>query len=245
LASLGRVAQGVAHELNTPLATIRTLAADMREAIRSLGGDQALESDLAESAALIRDETERLGRITHSLLTGGSLPRMRLDSAAALLPIVQRARALVFAGVREEGPELHIGETVGELAVAADPDRLLQVLVNLLQNAVDANREGGGSSVWLSATRVGPAVEVVVEDEGSGLHRDIEGRLFEPFATTKPPGEGTGLGLYASYMLVQTMGGDLTIENRDPRGACARVRLPAGGQTLAKEPGVHNRAPYS
>jgi signal transduction histidine kinase len=244
LASLGRVAQGVAHELNTPLATIRTLAADMREAIRSLGGGHALQSDLAESAALIRDETERLGRITHSLLTGGSLPRLRLDSAAPLLPIVQRARALVFAGARAEGPKLTIDDGVEELVVAADPDRLLQVLVNLLQNAVDANREGGGQSVWLSAKRRGPAVEIIVEDEGVGLHEDIEGRLFEPFATTKPPGEGTGLGLYASYMLVQTMGGDLTIENRHPRGACARVRLPAGAQPLAKGPRVHNRAPH-
>lgn len=125
LASLGRVAQGVAHELNTPLATIRTLAADMREAIRSLGGDQALQSDLSESAALIRDETERLGRITHSLLTGGSLPRLRLDSAAPLLPIVERARALVFAGARAGGPELDIDDAVADLVVAADPDRLL------------------------------------------------------------------------------------------------------------------------
>jgi len=245
LASLGRVAQGVAHELNTPLATIRTLAADMREAIRSLGGDEALQSDLAESAALIRDETERLGRITHSLLTGGSLPRLRLDSAAPLLPIVERARALVFAGIRDGGPALEIGDGVAELVVAADSDRLLQVLVNLLQNAVDANREAGGRLVLLSAKRVGPAVEIIVEDEGVGLHADIEGRLFEPFATTKPPGEGTGLGLYASYMLVQTMGGDLTVENREPRGACARVRLPAGAQPLAKEPEVHNRAPHS
>jgi len=245
LASLGRVAQGVAHELNTPLATIRTLAADMREAIRSLGGGEALQSDLAESAALIRDETERLGRITHSLLTGGSLPRLRLDSAAPLLPIVERARALVFAGARDGGPTLEIGEGVAELVVAADFDRLLQVLVNLLQNAVDANREAGGRLVLLSAKRHGPAVEIIVEDEGAGLRADIEGRLFEPFATTKPPGEGTGLGLYASYMLVQTMGGDLTIENRDPRGACARVRLPAGAQPLAKEPTVHNRAPHA
>ena len=245
LASLGRVAQGVAHELNTPLATIRTLAADMREAIRSLGGDQTLQSDLAESAGLIRDETERLGRITHSLLTGGSLPQLRLDSAAHLLPIVERARALVFAGAREGGPQLEIDEEVSELVIAADPDRLLQVLVNLLQNAVDANREAGGRAVRLSACRLGSMVEIVVEDEGPGLQPEIEGRLFEPFATTKPPGEGTGLGLYASYMLVQTMGGDLTIENRDSRGARARVRLPVGEEKLAKEAGVHNRAPYS
>lgn len=245
LASLGRVAQGVAHELNTPLATIRTLAADMREAIRSLGGDEALQSDLAESAALIRDETGRLGRITHSLLSGGTLPRLRMDSSAPLLPIVERAQALVFAGVREGGPQLDIGDSVDGLLVAVDPDRLLQVLVNLLQNALDANREAGGKRIWLTTERHGSAVEIVVEDEGAGLHPDIEGRLFEPFATTKPPGEGTGLGLYASYMLIQTMGGDLTIENRESRGARARVRLPAGAQTLAKEPRVHHRAPWS
>ncbi|MFW2387843.1 MAG: sensor histidine kinase, partial [Polyangiales bacterium] len=206
LASLGRVAQGVAHELNTPLATIRTLAADMREAIRSLGGDEALQSDLAESAALIRDETGRLGRITHSLLTGGTLPRLRLSSSAPLLPIVKRAQALVFAGAREGGPELDLSDSVRELSVVADPDRLLQVLVNLLQNAVDANREAGARLVRLSAERRGSVVELIVDDEGPGIDPGIEGRLFEPFATTKPPGEGTGLGLYASYMLVQTMG---------------------------------------
>ena len=244
LASLGRVAQGVAHELNTPLATIRTLAADMREAIRALGGDEALQSDLAESAALIRDETGRLGRITHSLLTGGTLPRLSLDSSASLLPIVERARALVFAGVRDEGPELDISESVADLVVVADPDRLLQVLVNLLQNAVDANREGGGTCVWVSAWRRGSAIEIIVDDEGVGIDPDIQEHLFEPFATSKPPGEGTGLGLYASYMLVQTMGGDLTLENRDQGGASARVRLPAGAETLAKKPGVHHRAPW-
>jgi C4-dicarboxylate-specific signal transduction histidine kinase len=243
LASLGRVAQGVAHELNTPLATIRTLAADMREAIRSLGADEALQSDLAESAALIRDETGRLGRITHSLLTGGSLPRLRLSASTRLLPIVQRAQALVFAGVGETGPELQVSDSVDGLVVVADPDRLLQVLVNLLQNALDANRAASARRVWLSAERRGSTVEIIVEDEGTGIDPEIEGRLFEPFATTKPPGEGTGLGLYASYMLIQTMGGDLTIENRAGGGASARVRLSVGEETLAKEPGVTHRAP--
>jgi C4-dicarboxylate-specific signal transduction histidine kinase len=218
------------------------LAADMREAIRSLGGDEALQSDLAESAALIRDETGRLGRITHSLLTGGTLPRLRLNTSAPLLPIVERARALVFAGVREGGPELHIGDSIEKLEVVADPDRLLQVLVNLLQNALDSNREARGKSVWVYAERRGSSVEIIVDDQGVGIHPDIAERLFEPFATTKPPGEGTGLGLYASYMLVQTMGGDLTIENRVEGGASARVRLSLGADTLANDPRVHHRA---
>lgn len=245
LASLGRVAQGVAHELNTPLATIRTLAADMREAIRALGGDEALQSDLAESAALIRDETGRLGRITHSLLTGGTLPRLRLNASTPLLPVVERAQALVFAGAREGGSELEIDESIEDFFVVADPDRLLQVLVNLLQNALDANRDAGGKRIWISGARRGSSIEILVEDEGAGIDPAIEGRLFEPFATTKPPGEGTGLGLYASYMLVQTMGGDLTIENRPHGGTVARVRLPASVQTLAHGPGVHHRAPWS
>ena len=149
----------------------------------------------------------------------------------------------MFAGVRVGGPELEVGDSVDDLVVVADPDRLLQVLVNLLQNALDANREAGGHSIWLSAERRGSVVEIVVEDEGTGIDSEIAGRLFEPFATTKPPGEGTGLGLYASYMLVQTMGGDLTIENRDQGGASARVRLSAGEPSLAKDSGVPHRAP--
>lgn len=232
LASLGRVAQGVAHELNTPLATIRTLAADMREAIRALGSDETLRSDLAESAALIRDETGRLGRITQALLSGGTLPTLRLDSSAPLLPLVERAKALVFAGVRD-GPELEIDDSVRVCMVSADRDRLLQVLVNLLQNALDANRETGNTRIRVYATRAHDTVELVVEDEGTGIQSDIEGRLFEPFATTKPPGEGTGLGLYSSYMLVQTMGGDITIENRAEGGCRASVRLLPGSQSTA------------
>lgn len=231
LASLGRVAQGVAHELNTPLATIRTLAADMREAIRSLGADETLRADLAESAALIRDETGRLGRITQALLSGGTLPRLRLDGSAPLLPLVERAKALVFAGVRD-GPQLEIDDGVASLTVSADRDRLLQVLVNLFQNALDANRETGKTQIRVSASRTRDRVELVVEDEGTGIQPDIEGRLFEPFATTKPPGEGTGLGLYSSYMLVQTMGGEVAIENRPDGGCRATIRLLPGYDSL-------------
>ncbi|MEM9728054.1 MAG: ATP-binding protein [Myxococcota bacterium] len=232
LASLGRVAQGVAHELNTPLATIRTLAADMRTAIRSLGADESLQSDLAESAALIRDETGRLGRITQALLSGGTLPQLRLDTSASLLPLVERAKALVFAGVRD-GPELEIADSIAPLSVSADRDRLLQVLVNLFQNALDANRETGSTRVCVSARRAGGMVELWVDDQGSGIRDDIEGRLFEPFATTKPPGEGTGLGLYSSYMLVQTMGGDITLENLPDGGCRASIRLLSGDDPLS------------
>jgi C4-dicarboxylate-specific signal transduction histidine kinase len=70
-------------------------------------------------------------------------------------------------------------------------------------------------------------VEILIDDEGPGVPEKIEGRLFEPFATTKPPGKGTGLGLYTSYMLVSAMRGSLALENRESGGARAVVALPA------------------
>lgn len=232
LASLGRVAQGVAHELNTPLATIRTLATDMRAALREIAAEAEQIADLDESAELIHDETRRLGRITQALLAGGDLVRAKIDNAVPLSAAVERARALVFAGVRR-GPEIDVGEGVESLSVHADPDRLIQVLVNLLQNAYDAVRGRDDGHVRVRAHLDGGAVCLEVVDDGPGIDPSIQSRLFEPFATTKPPGEGTGLGLYTSYMLVRTMGGSLSLERRESGGTRAIVRLPAA-------PGLEN-----
>ena len=241
LASLGRVAQGVAHELNTPLATIRTLATDMREALRALRAHETPSperekfcADMDESAALVADETRRLGRITQSLLAGGDLVRPTFDGQVRLAAVVERARALVFAGV-QDGPEVRVDADVDELSVAADPDRLVQVLVNLLQNAYDAVREQG-AQVAIRACRQDGVVSLIIEDDGAGVDPAMRARLFEPFATTKPPGQGTGLGLYTSYMLVHAMAGSLTLEPRESGGTRATVRLPEAATRRHRTP---------
>ena len=228
LASLGRVAQGVAHELNTPLATIRTLATDMKTALRELEDEpekrEANIEDLHESASIIGDETRRLGVITQALLSGGDLVRPDIQQHAPLHAVVERASAIVFAGVRN-GPTVVIGEGIDALEVVADRNRLMQILVNLLQNANDAmgGREG---SLTLHAIADAHEVRLMVDDEGEGLDPSVATRLFEPFSTSKPVGEGTGLGLYTSYMLAKEMGGDLTLKNRDEGGVRATVTLP-------------------
>lgn len=238
LASLGRVTQGVAHELNTPLATIRTLAADMIAALRAVedgdvrGERQTLLDDLRESAVLVHDETRRLGRITQGLLTGRDLTASEIEGSVPLVAVVERARALVFAGARKHVP-VEVGEELAEHAVVGDPDHLVQVMVNLLQNAYDAVSETNGG-VRVHARRNGSYVEILIDDDGPGIPAEIAGRLFEPFSTTKPPGKGTGLGLYTTYMLVTAMNGTVTLDGRPEGGARALVSLPAATDALVR-----------
>ncbi len=241
LSSLGRIAQGVAHELNTPLATIRTLAADMGAALDRLGGDEddvieevvngqrevrdSLLADLGESAEMIHEETGRLGRITHALLAGGDLVRARIDGSVTLSQVLERGCALVIAGARRT-TRVDIDPSVEGISVEADADRLVQVIVNLVQNACDAVRERMlGRVRILAELEPEGMIAIRVEDNGPGIATEVATRLFEPFATTKPSGEGTGLGLYTSYMLVRAMHGTLTLENRREGGAAAIVRL--------------------
>jgi C4-dicarboxylate-specific signal transduction histidine kinase len=239
LVSLGRVAQGVAHELNTPLATIRTLASDMRASLRELQHGDALTdprlqkvvADLDESSALVHDETLRLGRITQSLLAGGDLVRPHIRGAVPVAAVIERARALVFAGVRA-GPGVLVGAGLDALSVHVDQDRLVQVCVNLLQNAYDAVRDKPDGQVSVEALAEDDAVVIRIEDNGPGIPDEVRARLFEPFATTKA--HGTGLGLYTSYMLVRSMHGDLFLDARPGSGTVASVRLPRGKTRAAK-----------
>ncbi len=246
LVSLGRVAQGVAHELNTPLATIRTLASDMRASLREVSdsGDRErwrqLSADIDESAALVHDETLRLGRITQSLLAGGDLVRTKIQGEVPLLAVVERARALVFAGVRD-GPQVEVRPGLDLLRVTADPDRLVQVLVNLLQNAYDAVRDQQPAHVVVHGERLDSDVFLYVEDDGPGVAEDVAQRLFEPFATTKA--HGTGLGLYTSFMLVRAMDGDLWLDPRPSGGTVATLRLAHATERTSLPPPGAQREP--
>lgn len=225
LMSLGRIAQGVAHELNTPLATIRTLAADLRAVLtqqrKSIPAD--IHRDIDESARIIQEETMRLGGITQSLLAGGDLVRNRAPGDVPLRAVVERACVLVFSG-RANRVNVDVAPEVSVASVRADPDRLLQVLVNLLQNALDAVVQVDSGVVHVGAIQKQETTILVVEDNGPGLLPEIRNRLFQPFATSKEA--GTGLGLYTSYMLAREMNGALSLGDSDKGGVRAELKLP-------------------
>ena len=221
LASIGRLAAGVAHEIGNPITGIACLAQNLRE-------EREGDGELTEISEQILDQTKRVSRIVQSLMSfahaGGrqhnlypvSLAEITQD-AIGLLSLNRRTTEVQYFNLCD--PQ-HLAE--------GDPQRLAQVLINLLSNARDASPPGGAIRVRSEASE--HTVDLVVEDEGSGIPKAIMDQLFEPFFTTKDPGKGTGLGLALVYSIVEEHYGQINIDSpTDPetqRGTRFRITLP-------------------
>ncbi len=225
LASLGMLAAGIAHEMSNPLGFVKSNIEYVRQRVADLGrhADPGVGEGLQEVGGVL-DETldgvRRLVAITAELRLvsrSGGDPRpcdveQALERALLLVHNLVKYRARV---VREFG---HPPE------VLADEGRLTQVFVNLLANAAQAIE---GQGVITVATRYADGrVETSVTDTGCGIPPDRMGRLFQPFFTTKPPGVGTGLGLWMVRRTVESFGGVVEVESEVGRGTTFRVVLP-------------------
>ena len=219
LASVGRLAAGVAHEIGNPLAAILGLV----ELLRA-GGIEPAQAQ--EFLTRVHGETERINRIIRDLLDFSRRDAKDALSAesADLAQVVADAVKLVRPQKESQQVEIEVdvGTDIGRVLGAEH--RLTQVVLNLLLNAVDA-LEGRGC-VRIEARREGEReCALAVSDDGPGLAPEVLAHLFEPFTTTKPPGKGTGLGLAVCHALVEGMGGRITAENRREGGARFEVRL--------------------
>jgi signal transduction histidine kinase len=243
LASLGRLAAGVAHEINNPVAYVTNnlvvLRRDMQAALAALDahrrGDPAAAAKV-EKAADLDYFRQTFARTCDKTLEGLHRVRdivknlrdfARLDEAefkeADLNAAVASSVEIVAHQAREKGVRV---ETAAEPLppVLCHPGKVNQVLLNLLVNAIQATEPGGGVTV---RTRPDPGgVVVEVTDDGCGIRPEHRSKLFEPFFTTKPVGQGTGLGLSVSFGIVRDHGGAIDVESEVGRGSTFRVRLP-------------------
>jgi signal transduction histidine kinase len=225
LATIGRAMQGVAHELNTPLTTMQTLAKDLRVVFQDLTMPDNVRRDVAESLELIIEETRRCKTLTQSLLAtanDGSRSRGRQPA----LDVVRRALRVVGS----DRDAVHVDEdSVGRVG-DVDADRALQIVLNLVQNALaatsDVRDDGKGPRVVVDAVVDGAQTRLRVTDRGPGLPATVRARLFEPFVTTKA--EGTGLGLYTSHQLARELGGSLAADDAEGGGTRMVLTLPVG-----------------
>jgi two-component system, NtrC family, sensor kinase len=213
LASLGVLAAGVAHEVNTPIAGLSSYA-------QLLLAETAPGDPRYPILKKMERQTFRAAHLVNNLLEFAR-PRPRTRSKTDLRAVLANAAESVETALGGRRLELECdGDPV---LVLGDPRELEQVFVNLLTNARDASPEGGVVTCRLE--RNGESVSVTVTDRGAGLSDSAAERVFQPFYTTKKSG-GTGLGLAISREIVRRHGGDIALRSRDGGGAEARVELP-------------------
>ena len=217
LAALGEMSAGVSHELNQPLAAMKTYLAGARLLLQRGRSEEALSS-----FQRIDDLIERMGAITRQLKSyarkGGEAVEP-VDLRAS----VSNALTMMEPQLRTRPIRVNRNFPRGKVMVLADRIRLEQVIINLLRNAVDAVKDRREATIDIMV-EVGSHAYVSVRDNGPGVS-DLE-KLFEPFWTTKKPGEGTGLGLAISSSIVADFGGRLTAHNETEGGAVFQVELP-------------------
>ncbi|MHC4917693.1 MAG: sensor histidine kinase [Planctomycetota bacterium] len=225
LAATGKLAAGVAHEINNPLGGMVNAARRLEKCVPDGSRDR-------EYLSLLQEGLDRIGRIVKKMT-------QFQRTTAELGPVDVRASlegALRFAEHRLRGVEL-VRETAGDLpAVTGDRNGLEQVFLNLLINAADAVRDSDEKRVTVRARAAqgGARVVVEVEDTGSGMTAEERDAAFDVFHTTKPAGEGSGLGLPVAHAIVEGHGGELVLESDKGRGTRASVSLPASGGGKSK-----------
>lgn len=217
LASLGLLAAGVAHEINTPLTGISSYAQMMIE-------ECAEDDPRRELLSKIEDQTTRASGITRSLLNLAR-PERTIFEPLCLNETVNEVLQLFAPQVRGSGVEIRTQLDPGLPDLIGHKGKLQQVLLNLLLNARDAVEAEGTISV---TTRVaGGRVVLEVADNGAGIAEEDIGSVFDPFFTTKGRGKGTGLGLSICYGIVQEHQGVIQVQSRPGRGTCFTVELPS------------------
>lgn len=245
LASLGILSAGVAHELNNPLSNIASSCQLLMEEL-----DEAEPRTLRKWLDQIDSETERGRRIVRTLLDFGS-KRVFSKETYKLASIIGETRTILGKSLLRQGVILDVDVPAG-LEITADKQRMLQLFINLLQNAMNASdgetairiaarvRNAAGTEIpedaevagdiKCLARREGSLVEIRVSDSGPGIAPEALSKVFDPFYTTNEPGHGTGLGLFIVQEIVREHDGCLAIESIQGKGTSVIILLPSGGR---------------
>jgi len=217
LAAIGQMSTSIAHELNQPLAALRTLSGNT---VRFLERG-ALETASANLLTM-NDLIDRMGRITASLR---SFARRGDDRGqASLAKAVDAALQVLHARIESCYLKLHVDYADQQLGI--DQTRLEQILVNLIGNALDAMAAVPLPQLWLEGEQQGDKYRLRVRDNGHGIDDEARKHLFEPFFTTKPGEHGLGLGLTLSASLAAAAGGSLNVEHPASGGTAFVLSLP-------------------
>jgi len=227
MATIGKMAAVVAHEINNPLSGILTYAKLVKKWIERGEAESSKKTDAQQSLDLIAEESRRCGDLVRNLLTFSRTAPLNLQTTD-INTVVDRSIRLVAHQLDLNGIEFHLDLPAGLPTVQCDPGQIEQVLLALIMNAIDAMPRGG--NLWISTEDHGESGEIGIQvrDDGSGIAPDLLPRIFEPFLTTKETGKSVGLGLAVSQNIVERHHGRITVSSEVGKGTRFHIVLPLG-----------------
>jgi two-component system, NtrC family, C4-dicarboxylate transport sensor histidine kinase DctB len=229
MAVLGQMSAGMVHELNQPLAALRTLSDNACVLL-----DQDRQGEARGNLQRIAYLVDRLARVTYQLKAFAH--KSETPAVPVLVrQVIANAQLLVSQRLRENGVEFDVLLPDPALAALAEEARLEQVLVNLMGNAIDSMAAAPERRLRIEAAVADDRCVITVSDSGPGIRADILPRLFEPFTSTKPAGAGLGLGLMISAHVVREFGGSLRASNPAEGGARFVIELPRAATAKERE----------
>ena len=216
LASLGRLAAGIAHEIRNPLSSIKGFATYFGERYKDTPEDQ-------KTAEIMVQEVERLNRVIGQLLELAS-PMTIVKRPTSLHTLIQHSLKMIEGQAQKKNIQISTSLSPEIKDISIDPDRINQVLLNLYLNALEAMEQGGTLLVELSWDERSQRTKIVVSDTGVGISKEDLARIFDPYFTTKQ--SGTGLGLAIVHNIIDSHGGEVKIESERGTGTTATILLP-------------------
>jgi PAS domain S-box-containing protein len=227
LAAIGRLAAGVAHEINNPMAVIAEIAGHLEDLV-ALGPPikrRELDRELEEGLPKISAQIRRCRSITSRLLSFARKSEVRMQVADVSLAL-NEVLPFLSRTARQAGVQIHQRLTTDTPRVSIEDLQLEEVFTNCITNAIDAMSPRGYGNIWLFSEHRNAKVILTIKDDGPGITQSVMDRLFDPFVTTKPVGQGTGLGLSICYGIVKHHGGDILVDSEPGVGTTFRIVLP-------------------
>jgi len=217
LAVAGEIAAGVVHTINNPLDGVR-------RALELAAKNPADHERVAKMLGIAKEGTDRIVNVTHTLLGFARADTSSTPVPVAVDSIVEAAVGLVLLKAQANAVSIELNLAPSLPAISVDPQAIMEVLVNLLLNAVDACQENCTIKVQ-TRTADASRVEILVADDGAGVPPEIAEKIFEPFFTTKEVGRGTGLGLSVARRIVEAHQGTIDLSQTEGGGSTFRVRF--------------------
>jgi PAS domain S-box-containing protein len=231
LASIGRLAAEIAHEMNNPLTSILTFSKLMTTILQQEPFPMHRLAELREYISYLHSETERSASIALNLLDFSRQSEIEIRENH-IHEIMDRTLAILRHRARLDEIEIHTNYATNLPLLSCDFKRLQQAFINILWNAIEAMPEGGVLTVATSHDPKQGMIEVRIRDTGVGIPEESVERIFEPFFTTKPEGKGVGLGLSVAYGIIRRHQGEIHVQSKVGEGTQFTIQFPVGPRVL-------------